>query len=144
MPLANFSRSMELPMSTLEIAPATKSPPTSLKARRKRIIGLFRYLLIDILIEQAQGKVLGKKFIEKRSEVRNRKRAQRFVATSLELGGVLIKLGQYLSTRFDILPEVWLEELSRLQDSVLPVDFSLLKPIIEEDFGGTIETLFLE
>ncbi len=131
-------------MSTVEIRPATKSLPISLKARRKRIVGLFRYLLIDILKEQAQGKILGKKFIEKRSEVRNRKRAQRFVATSLELGGVLIKLGQYLSTRFDLLPEVWLEELSRLQDSVLPVDFSLLKPIIEEDFGGTIETLFLE
>jgi predicted unusual protein kinase regulating ubiquinone biosynthesis (AarF/ABC1/UbiB family) len=115
-----------------------------MKARRKRIVGLFRYLLIDILIEQAEGRILGKRFAEKRTEARNRKRAERFVATSLELGGVLIKLGQFLSTRFDLLPEVWLNELSRLQDSVLPVDFSLLKPIIEGDFGGPIESLFLE
>ncbi len=121
-----------------------KAKPISLKNRRKRIVGLFRYLIIDIVTERVQGRVLGKKYIERRSEARNRRRARRFVATSLELGGVLIKLGQYLSSRFDILPEVWLEELSRLQDSVLPVDFSLLQPIIEQDLGGTVAELFLE
>jgi predicted unusual protein kinase regulating ubiquinone biosynthesis (AarF/ABC1/UbiB family) len=131
-------------MTTTNLKLADKIKPITLKDRRKRIVGLFRYLVIDIATERVQGRVLGKKYIEQRSEARNRRRARRFVETSLELGGVLIKLGQYLSTRFDLLPEVWLEELSRLQDSVLPVDFSLLLPVIEQDFGDTLDELFLE
>jgi predicted unusual protein kinase regulating ubiquinone biosynthesis (AarF/ABC1/UbiB family) len=131
-------------MATTNLKPGDKAKPISLKDRRKRIVGLFRYLIIDIVIERVQGRVLGKKYIERRSEERNRQRARRFRQTAIEMGGVLIKLGQYLSTRFDLLPEVWLEELSTLQDSVLPVDFSLLLPIIEEDLGGTLEELFLE
>src|SRR5689334_12494533 len=92
--------------------------PLTIKDRRKRIIKLFRYLLLDIAIENAQRRLFGEGFVEKRTEARNRKRAKRFVETALEMGGVLIKLGQYLSARFDLLPEVWIEELSRLQDSV--------------------------
>src|SRR5689334_15753607 len=123
---------------------ADKTKPISLKDRRKRIVGLFRYLVIDFALERVEGRVLGKGFIEKRSVERNRRRARRFVATSLELGGVLIKLGQYLSTRFDLLPEVWLEELSTLQDMVPSVDFSLLQPVIEQDLNAPVSELFLD
>lgn len=124
---------------------ADKSTKTvSLKDRRKRIIRLFRFLISDILREQFLGKILGKKWLEKGSEARNHRRAQRFVETALELGGVLIKLGQYLSARFDLLPDIWIQELSRLQDAVPAVDFSDLRPIIEQDLGGKLEDLFLE
>ncbi len=116
----------------------------SLKERRKRIINLFRYLVFDFIYEDTERRILGAKWVGKRAEKRNRKRAQRFVTTALEMGGVLIKLGQYLSARFDLLPEVWIEELSRLQDAVPPVDFSELLPVIEKDFGDKLENLFLE
>jgi predicted unusual protein kinase regulating ubiquinone biosynthesis (AarF/ABC1/UbiB family) len=116
----------------------------SLKERRKRIIQLFRFLVFDVAKERTLGKILGKKWLAKGYEARNQRRAQRFVETALLLGGVLIKLGQYLSARFDILPEVWIKELSRLQDAVPPVDFSDLRPIIEADLGGKLEDLFLE
>ncbi len=124
------------------IDPSTKT--ISLKDRRKRIISLFRFLVFDIVKENFFGKLRGKKWLAKGAEERNRRRAQRFVETALELGGVLIKLGQYLSARFDILPEVWIKELARLQDSVPAVDFSLLRPVIEQDLGGKLEELFLE
>src|SRR5690349_11501995 len=71
----------------------------SLKDRRKRIIRLFRFLISDILREKFLASILGKKWQAKGSEERNRRRARRFVETALELGGVLIKLGQYLSAR---------------------------------------------
>lgn len=116
----------------------------SLKERRKRIIKLFRYLIFDIARENIERKVLGNKFVDKRATERNRRRAVRFVEAALEMGGVLIKLGQYLSARFDILPEVWLTELSRLQDAVPAVDFELLRPLIEQDFNGKLATLFQE
>ncbi|HEX2916623.1 MAG TPA: AarF/ABC1/UbiB kinase family protein [Chloroflexia bacterium] len=128
--------------SSTELAKSTSS--TSLKERRKRIISLFRYLVLDFTLENFQRRILGNNYVQKRSLERNRKRARRFVNTALELGGVLIKLGQYLSSRFDLLPDVWIAELSRLQDAVPPVSFSELRPIIEQDLGGTIQTLFLQ
>ncbi len=119
-------------------------PKVTLKERRKKIIQLFRFLISDILREKLQQRVLGKKWVESRRTARNQLRAERFRTTALELGGVLIKLGQYLSARFDLLPEEWLVELAKLQDSVPPVDFAELRPILEQDFGDKLEKLFLE
>jgi ubiquinone biosynthesis protein len=50
-----------------------------------------------------------------------------------ELGTVFIKLGQYLSTRQDIIPFEYLEEFKLLQDKVPPVDFSEIKKILTEE-----------
>lgn len=122
----------------------TTSKVISLKDRRKKIIRLFRGLVFDITLENLERRVFGKKYVERRSHARNRKRAQQFTDAALELGGVLIKLGQFLSSRFDLLPDVWIEELSRLQDAVPPLDFSELRPIIEADLNGRVEDLFLE
>jgi predicted unusual protein kinase regulating ubiquinone biosynthesis (AarF/ABC1/UbiB family) len=114
----------------------------TLKERRKIIIKLFRWLVTDTVYEKAQTGILGKKWAEKQKVARNRARAVRFRETAIELGGVLIKLGQYLSARFDVTPPEWIEELSKLQDSVPSVDFAELKPVIEQDLGGTLEELF--
>ena len=46
-----------------------------------------------------------------------------------------IKLGQWLSSRADILPQPYLEELAKLQDSVPAAPFDQVKPIIEKDLG---------
>ncbi len=51
----------------------------------------------------------------------------------LEMRGVLIKIGQFLSSRVDILPEEYTSELSKLQDQVPPADIrDIMKRIIEE------------
>ena len=44
-------------------------------------------------------------------------------------------MGQWLSSRADILPQPYLEELAKLQDSVPPAPFDQIKPIIEKDLG---------
>jgi predicted unusual protein kinase regulating ubiquinone biosynthesis (AarF/ABC1/UbiB family) len=116
--------------------------PMTLKQRRNRILRLFRWLLTDITIENTQRTFLGKNYVEKRKVARNRRRAIRFRETAIELGGVLIKLGQYLSARFDLLPDEWIEELSKLQDAVPAVAFSELKPIIEQELGAPLTELF--
>ncbi len=64
----------------------------------------------------------------------------RFVEMLERLGPSFIKLGQILSTRADIFPEAWVTELSRLQDTVLPVPFAQLKPVIETATGPISET----
>jgi predicted unusual protein kinase regulating ubiquinone biosynthesis (AarF/ABC1/UbiB family) len=51
----------------------------------------------------------------------------------IEMRGVLIKVGQFLSSRVDILPEEYTTELSKLQDHVPPADIAeIMKRVIEE------------
>jgi len=64
-----------------------------------------------------------------------RKNARKILDTFISLGPVYIKLGQWLSSRADILPQPYLEELSKLQDSVPSAPFDQVKPIIERDIG---------
>jgi len=52
-----------------------------------------------------------------------------------ELGTTFIKLGQLLSSRPDLLPDVYIEELGHLVDSVPPVPFAEIEAVLREDFG---------
>jgi predicted unusual protein kinase regulating ubiquinone biosynthesis (AarF/ABC1/UbiB family) len=59
----------------------------------------------------------------------------------IEMRGVLIKIGQFLSSRVDILPEEYTTELSKLQDHVPPADLAdIMKRLIEEI--GPLEEVF--
>lgn len=59
-----------------------------------------------------------------------------------ELGTTFIKLGQILSTRADLLPPRYLDELARLQDSVPPLAFDELKGVVAEELGRPIDEAF--
>ncbi len=59
------------------------------------------------------------------------------------LGPTFIKLGQVLSVRPDLVPKEYSKELEKLQDKVPEFSFNEVKSIIEKDFGGSIEHLFL-
>jgi predicted unusual protein kinase regulating ubiquinone biosynthesis (AarF/ABC1/UbiB family) len=74
-------------------------------------------------------------------ESRFRKHAKKALKIFIELGPSYIKLGQWLSSRADLLPLPYLEELSKLQDEVPPAEFSRVKPIIESELGK-IENIF--
>ena len=52
-----------------------------------------------------------------------------------ELGTTYIKLGQILSSRSDLLPEVYIQELERLVDDVPPVPFEQVREVIEAEIG---------
>ncbi len=73
---------------------------------------------------------------------RMRRNAARAVNTFIKLGPVFIKLGQWLSSRPDLLPQPYLEEFAKLQDDVPPAPFQQVKEIIEDEFGKSIEQLF--
>jgi len=72
----------------------------------------------------------------------HRKNARRFRKTSLEQGGAFLKIGQILSSRPDLLPAAWVEELAQLQDQARPETFEAVRTVIEEQFGAPLETLF--
>lgn len=70
-----------------------------------------------------------------------RKNAKKILDTFITLGPVFIKLGQWLSSRADILPQPYLEELAKLQDKVPAAPFEQVKPIIEDELGSAAEKL---
>jgi predicted unusual protein kinase regulating ubiquinone biosynthesis (AarF/ABC1/UbiB family) len=69
------------------------------------------------------------------NEKKYRKHAEKALKTFIELGPSYIKLGQWLSTRADILPQPYLDVLAKLQDEVPPASFSEVKSMIESELG---------
>ncbi|HTK06960.1 MAG TPA: AarF/ABC1/UbiB kinase family protein [Ktedonobacteraceae bacterium] len=65
-----------------------------------------------------------------------------FRKTAIELGVLMIKLGQFLSARADILPERALAVLSSLQDEVPPEPFEHVVSVIESELGKPVEEVF--
>ncbi|MGH9084831.1 MAG: ABC1 kinase family protein, partial [Acidimicrobiales bacterium] len=65
------------------------------------------------------------------------------LASELEsMGPTFVKLGQLLSTRADLLPPVYLEALSRLQDDVQPFGFAEVEEIVEREVGARLSNAF--
>jgi len=73
------------------------------------------------------------------SPERQRARAQRLLDSLLALGPTFIKLGQLLSTRPDVLPPVYVEVLSELQDRVPPADWADAREVVEAEVGPVDE-----
>ncbi len=61
-----------------------------------------------------------------------------------ELGPTYVKLGQILSTRSDLLPEPFIEELRKLHDHVAPEPWETMAPLIEQELGRPLNELFTE
>lgn len=71
-----------------------------------------------------------------------RRTAARFRQLLLDLGPTFIKLGQLLSSRPDMLPPHWVEELSELQDACPPVPLAEVRREIERGLGRPVGELF--
>lgn len=80
-------------------------------------------------------------FVRRSQMTRWRKYARGFSRYAISMGGVMIKLGQFASTRADILPEEIVQELANLQDEVPSVPYKKIKNVIEIELGK-IENLF--
>jgi predicted unusual protein kinase regulating ubiquinone biosynthesis (AarF/ABC1/UbiB family) len=59
-----------------------------------------------------------------------------------ELGATFIKAGQMMSIRPDVLPQATLDELTKLQDSVVPFETSIAVEQIEKELGGPLGQFF--
>ncbi len=68
--------------------------------------------------------------------------ARRFREVIEELGATFVKLGQVLSTRPDLLPPVYIDELSKLQDQSTSLSFDVVSGQIEEAFGRSLAEVF--
>jgi predicted unusual protein kinase regulating ubiquinone biosynthesis (AarF/ABC1/UbiB family) len=82
-------------------------------------------------------------YVRRTATARWTKIARKFRTLSLELGGMQIKLGQFLSSRADIVPEAVRRELAGLQDEVPPAPAGHVLEVIIEELGAPPSELFL-
>lgn len=77
----------------------------------------------------------------KRAHERNAKRVRNMM---IQLGGLWLKLGQYLSTRADVLPSAYISLLKQLQDSLPPRPLQEVCRTIERELGKSMKEIFLD
>lgn len=124
-------------VSDLPLAPSTQAQPIGNRHRYRRILRFFagvigHLIVLDILLGRLP-------FIRRRVRdsrpARLQRMARRFRTLAVEMGGVLIKLGQFLSARVDVLPVEITQELSGLQDEVPPVPFPAIAAVLQQELG---------
>ena len=107
---------------------------------------LFKYGfgdLVDVLkIEQYLEIGLQMISRKRREQVERLARSERVRMALEELGPTFVKLGQILSTRPDLTPIEFVEELSKLQDRVPPFPYAEVAKIIESELGMPPEDIF--
>ena len=82
------------------------------------------------------------KIAERTRTRRMRRFAQRFHVLAVDLGGLMIKVGQFMSSRLDVLPPEITAELEGLQDEVPPVPFPAIRALAEEELGAPLGKVF--
>ncbi|HEX2223988.1 MAG TPA: AarF/UbiB family protein [Thermoanaerobaculia bacterium] len=112
--------------------------------RYRKLRGFVTRTFLHVLFWDVFLNVPGLRRFRRPALERWRRIARRYRALAVEMGGVLIKLGQFLSIRVDLLPQEILQELSGLQDEVPPEPFAKVVHQIEEDFGRPPGDLFSE
>ncbi|MDN4614571.1 AarF/UbiB family protein [Leifsonia sp. F6_8S_P_1B] len=79
---------------------------------------------------------------ERTRSKRMRRFAKRFHGLAIELGGLMIKVGQFMSSRLDVLPPEITAELEGLQDEVPAVPFGEIRALAEAELGVPLERAF--
>lgn len=129
-------------------APPVNLPPMQIHRRRRfvRISWFFlrvilQVFLIDILLSRSWLT----RWYPRRTGMRRWVRiARRFRGLAVQMGGVLIKLGQFLSSRADILPIQITDELAGLQDEVPPAPLPYILATLFEELGAPPADIFAE
>jgi ubiquinone biosynthesis protein len=111
---------------------------------RARVVRTRRYVqVLRIALRHGLGRFLrGRRHLGVASSAARRDLA-RSVRRAMDDGGVtFVKLGQQLSTRRDLVPVEFAEELSRLQDQAAPVPWPEIRVVLTAEFGRPVEEVF--
>jgi predicted unusual protein kinase regulating ubiquinone biosynthesis (AarF/ABC1/UbiB family) len=112
------------------------------RARYRRIVFFFGRIITSLFFWDILLPRLGlKRWSGRTRSHRLENIAIRFRGLAIQMGGVMIKVGQFLSSRVDVLPEEITEQLSGLQDEVPAEKFEDIRNVAQEEIGP-LETHF--
>ncbi|MHB8170747.1 MAG: ABC1 kinase family protein [Thermincolia bacterium] len=110
--------------------------------RFRKVVGLFFIFYLQFWWLNKLKRFYSEDKIEAKYKQIYRKQGQMFADRAIEYGGLLIKLGQFFSSRVDLLPEEYTQELSKLQDAVTPVRTDEIIKTIEAEFNRPINEVY--
>jgi len=113
-------------------------------SRHRRFLDIWGFVLTLLFVQWLYNKpwsYVGGVTDAKR-QIRRRAIAVWIRETLLDLGPTFIKVGQLFSTRADLFPTEYVEELSKLQDKVPAFSYEQVRTIVEQDLGKSIQTLY--
>ena len=105
--------------------------------RYRKILQFFSSLIAHIIwwdLVVRRVPMVGHRAVATRPQ-RLREMSREFRGLAIEMGGVMIELGQFLSSRVDVLPIEVTEELKGLQDEVPPADTDQMMGLLREQLG---------
>ncbi|MFK0005519.1 ABC1 kinase family protein [Paenarthrobacter sp. NPDC090520] len=122
---------------------AHQASPVDTRARYRRILRFAAWhLAVTWWFELFLPRIGLRRIADRHRARRMRHFARRFHDLAVELGGLMIKVGQFMSSRLDVLPPEITSELEGLQDEVPPVPFPAIKELAEAELGAPLEAVF--
>ncbi len=114
-----------------------------LRARYRYIMWFFARASASVVFWEVLLPRLGLRGLTRQTRsARYRGIAAQFRAMAIRMGGVMIKLGQFLSARLDVLPAEITEELAGLQDEVPAEQFADIRRLAEAELGAPLGQKF--
>jgi len=114
-----------------------------LRRRYRTILFFFSRLVIGLAFWEILLPRIGLRKISRKGQARRFvEAAHRYRLLAIKMGGVLIKIGQFLSVRVDMLPAEVTDELSGLQDQVPAEDFQKIRQLAEAELGVSLQESF--
>ncbi|MEO6199735.1 MAG: AarF/UbiB family protein [Cryobacterium sp.] len=114
-----------------------------MRARSRRILWFAaRYLVQTWWFELFLPRIGLARVAARSRSARLQRIAQHFHVLAVDLGGLMIKVGQFMSSRLDVLPPEITKELEGLQDEVPPVPFPAIRALAEAELGVELERAF--
>jgi predicted unusual protein kinase regulating ubiquinone biosynthesis (AarF/ABC1/UbiB family) len=114
-----------------------------LRRRYRRILWFFTIILLNMIWWEIILPKIGLRGLARRGRAeRFRRVARNFRELAVQMGGVLIKVGQFLSSRLDVLPREITDELAGLQDEVQPETLANIKAVAETELNARLEDKF--
>ncbi len=110
-------------------------PSYSYRGRFIQGVGLFLRILSSYKLHALRNAFVNPVVRQERLKWLHASNARLLRERMVEMRGVLIKIGQFLSSRVDILPEEYTNELSKLQDQVPPAPFEDIALRVTEELG---------
>ncbi|MBN1535151.1 MAG: AarF/ABC1/UbiB kinase family protein [Anaerolineales bacterium] len=116
-----------------------------IRHRYRRIVWFFARIIINLILWDVIFPRIGlRRWSRNNRHTRYVRYAGAFRALAISMGGVLIKVGQFMSSRVDVLPEEVTNELAGLQDEVPEENFDEIRPVIEQELNGPLSQVFAQ
>ncbi|MHB9150568.1 MAG: ABC1 kinase family protein [Thermoleophilia bacterium] len=112
---------------------------SQLRARYRRVVFFFGRVTLGLIFWEIFLRRIGLgAWVARTRSERNRRTAVRFRALAIDMGGLMIKVGQFLSARLDVLPPEITDELAGLQDEVPAEDFDAIRALAEAELANPL------